>query len=117
MTFQKVLEKFKQQGFYAVQVYYGEGVGADDMSVEKLERRIRLFAQPVGCLGEVLCAYSGKLSEFLTFDFTRFPTQINQEYSSAKLAAMEVGGWYCWGIPKTVEHLRDNWSMMQGLAL
>lgn len=114
---QDVLEWFKKQGFYSVQVYYGEGVGCDDVVVPQMERRIRLFAQPPGALGEAQCAFSGKLGEFLTFDFSQFPTVVPNENVEARATAVEKGGWYCWGTAKSIEQLKNHvWLKIQGIG-
>lgn len=115
---QDVLEWFKKRGFYSVQLYYGEGVGCDDSSVAQMERRIRLFAQPVGVLGECMCAFSGKLGEFLTFDFSQFPIEIPNDNVEARMAAMEKGGWYCWGTSSAIEYLKKEvWPKLQGIGI
>jgi hypothetical protein len=94
MKLQDVLEKFKQQGNYAVSLYYGENVGCDDLGVQQNERNIKIAMSPVGYLGEIKKLVVTNLEELENFDFDKKPKVISNppkydEYSS--------NGIYVWG--------------------
>lgn len=64
------LEEFKQCGNYAVNLFYGEGIGCDDSDVTVQDRRVRITGIPVGCVGEARIIWSGKVSDLEKANFT-----------------------------------------------
>ncbi|MEE5181113.1 hypothetical protein JDW21_19245 [Bacillus subtilis] len=100
MKLQDVLEKFKQQGNYAVSLYYGESVGCDDSSVPQDEREIKIAMSPVGYLGEVRKLVVTNLKELENFDFEQEAKIISNppqhdEYSE--------NGVYVWGTERSLK--------------
>jgi len=98
MPLQDKLEEFKKEGYYAVEFFFGEGVGCDDMSVALLERNIVLLASPVGCVGEAKIMFKGKLKEFLTGG-KKNPTIISNPPQEEEY---KESGWYIWGTEEGV---------------
>ncbi len=115
-NFLRQLEAFKRSGYYAVNLSYGEGVGCDDCDVPVLERRIKLLANPVGCLGEARVAFFGEVSLFQQFDFGCIPERLNNPPSQEEIARMMggIGGWFFWGTNDAIDALIKHWPDRQG---
>jgi len=94
------LEEIKQLGAYSLQIFYGEGEGADDSDIEAMDRTIKMICQPVGYLGSMRALYKGTLKDFLNFDFKTLPKIIanppmKEEYKDS--------GFYAWGTECSIE--------------
>lgn len=101
--FLQKLEQLKLIGFYAISFYYGEGIGADDLGVPVLERSVKLFGTPIGCLGETRVCYSGNVKSLLAFDFKKPPTVLSNTDATDRYERISVGGWFLWGTDQGVE--------------
>jgi len=88
------IEELKQKGTYGLQVYYGEGIGCDDLDIPIMDRKFRLVFTPVGYLGSMRAMYEGNVKEFLEFDFTQEPKIIS---NPPKQEEFVDHGFYCWG--------------------
>ncbi|MCY8549437.1 hypothetical protein ABDI04_04850 [Bacillus licheniformis] len=100
MKLQDVLEKFKQQGNYAVSLYYGENIGCDDLNIPQDERKIQIIMCPAGYLGEVRKLVVTNLKELENFDFEQEAKIIGnppqrEEYSD--------NGVYIWGTESSMK--------------
>jgi len=99
------LEEIKQQGNYAINVYYGENIGCDDLSVPIMEREVKVIYVPVGYLGELRKLWRGSYKDFLKFDINQEPKIINNppqsnEYTDA--------GFYMWGTDRAIEEYKKG---------
>ncbi len=88
------LEEIKKIGAYAVNVFYGEDIGCDDLDVPTEDRRIILIYTPVGFLGGRRVMWRGKYKDFLRFDFSQTPKQIS---NPPKEDEYKDGGFFAWG--------------------
>lgn len=101
MDLSEKLEEVKQLGNYAVNLFYGEDIGYDDLSVAMLDRRVKLVCTPVGCIGEARILWVGILKDLLVFDFKNtIPLRLSnppkrEEYSNS--------GYYIWGTDSGVD--------------
>ncbi|MGG3986972.1 hypothetical protein [Bacillus smithii] len=107
MKLQDVLEKFKQQGNYAVSLYYGENIGCDDLDIPQDERKIKIVMLPVGYLGEIRKLVVTNLKELENFDFEQKPKVISNppkydEYSS--------NGVYIWGTEDSIKKYLETYK-------
>lgn len=94
------LEEIKQLGNYAVQLWYGEGVGCDDSNVPANERELVIIASPVGHLGEVKLLWKGNLDLLKDFDFKAKPTELSNPPKSAEY---KENGYYAWGTDDSID--------------
>jgi len=92
------LDGFKKEGYYAVNLFFGEDIGCDDLDNPLYERNITLIAAPVGCLGETRIMFKGTLGDFLTGK-TEKPKVIS---NPPMKSSYSEGGWYIWGTPEGV---------------
>lgn len=100
MTLEEKLEEIKQNGAYNVILYFGEGVGCDDLSDLMHDRNVRIIWYPVGHLGEVRCMWNGALKDVYVFDFkTSPPTVVSNPPETSEV---EGYGFYVWGVPEAV---------------
>lgn len=103
MNLQDKLEEIKQLGNYAVTVYYGCGIGCDDVSDSPKDRQIKVVAFPVGVLGEAKILWTfEKVSEFLETDLSAHPTVVSNPPSYDDTKAPGV---YLWGTEFAVKKL------------
>lgn len=100
MKLQDILEKFKQQGNYAVSLHYGENIGCDDLSVPQDERKIRITMFPVGYLGEVIKLVVTNLKELENFDFGQEVKVISNPPESDEYSS---NGVYVWGTENSIK--------------
>jgi hypothetical protein len=103
-TFLDKLEAVKQQGNYAMSIYYGEEIGCDDSSVPVLERSIKIHMAPVGCIGELRKLFVGTVQEFLDTDIESVAEILTNPPHSVPTKT----GWYIWGTDDSVEHYKAN---------
>lgn len=104
-TMLEKLEEIKQLGAYSVNLFFGEGEGADDSDVPTMERSIKCICSPVGYLGSMRALYKGTVESFLEFDFNSEPTLIS---NPPQREEYEENGFYCWGSESSVEIYKDN---------
>lgn len=88
------LEEIKKLGAYAVDIFFGEDIGCDDMDVPTDERRTRLIYTPAGYLGGRRVLWLGKYKDFIAFDFAQVPKQISNPPQKEEY---EGGGYFAWG--------------------
>lgn len=100
MKLQNVLEKFKQQGNYAVSLFYGEGMGCDDLGVPQEERKIQIVMHPVGYLGGVRKLVVTNLKELEDFDFGQKPKVISNPPETHEYSE---NGVYIWGTEEAIK--------------
>lgn len=105
------LEEIKQQGNYSMNLTFGEGVGADDSDIPKLERRLRLICYPVGFIGECKKMWIGEVKDFLDFDFNKKPTIIS---NPPKEEEYEAGGYFVWGTESAMESFKPDAQAQDG---
>lgn len=98
---QDVLEKFKQQGNYAISLYYGENIGSDDLDVPQEERRIQIVMSPVGYMGELRKLVVTNLKELEHFDFDQKPKVIS---NPPKFDDYSENGVYIWGTESAIKN-------------
>ena len=96
------LEEIKQLGHYAVNFFYGEDIGCDDLDVKPEKRNVRLLAVPVGCLGERRIMWNGTLKQFISFDFTAKPIVIS---NPPKTEEYKESGYYTWGTEEAIKQM------------
>lgn len=101
----KKLEEIKKVGAYAVNITFGEDIGADDSDVPTNERRIICIYTPVGCLGERKVMWRGKLADFLAFDFASIPKIIS---NPPQREEYEQPGFYTWGTERSIESMKEK---------
>jgi hypothetical protein len=78
-----------------VSLYYGEGVGADDLDIPQGERYLQIVATPIGCLGGARVLWTGNLSILRSYDFsTAVPVEIS---NPPKREEYKEPGFYIWG--------------------
>jgi hypothetical protein len=99
------LEKIKQNGAYAINVTFGEGIGCDDSDVPTNDRGIICIYTPVGCLGSNRVMWKGKYSDFIKFDFSSKPEIIS---NPPKREEYENGGFFIWGADLKKERAADT---------
>lgn len=97
---EKKLEELKQNGNYAVQMWYGEGTGCDDLDVTPNERALVILAKPVGHLGEVSLLWKGNLDTLKDFDFKSKPTKLT---NPPREADYKEKGYYVWGTDRSID--------------
>lgn len=88
------LEEIKQAGNYAVNLFYGEDIGCDDMDVKPEERKILIICHPVGCLGSVRTLFKGNLKTLEDFNPKSQPIQLS---NPPKSGDYDKNGFYVWG--------------------
>ena len=97
-----VLEDVKQMGNYAVMLYYGENVGADDSDVPPGERRTLIVSYPVGYLGGLKFAVAGKRDEVITMNIKDAVPQVLPNPPGDSLQR-EHTGVFIWGPEDNVQ--------------
>ena len=104
MNLVELLEHFKKEGNYGIRVYYGEGIGCDDMDMPQDERMVQIVMAPVGYLGGVrklLVIRMGKLHEF---DVSSKPEKV---YNPPPCHVISQPGYYAWGTGDSInEYMR-----------
>lgn len=68
MSLDEVLERWKQLGVYALNLFYGGDIGMDDRDTPPEERKVQLLGVPMGCVAACRILYLGKLRAFKQFD-------------------------------------------------
>ncbi len=106
MKFLKKLEEIKQTVCYAVSVFYGEGVGCDDMDVPIEDRLIRVGWAPAGVLGSARMLFVGSVKDFLDFDVTSKKPEVVDNPPSHTVS--QTPGFYLWGTDKALGVLRKR---------
>lgn len=101
----KKLEEIKQAGNYAIQMWFGEGVGCDDLSVTMEERKIVLIFTPVGFLGEKRSLWKGTVASFKKFNPKSEPTVIS---NPPKEHEYKDNGYYTWGTDRMSKEKIDG---------
>lgn len=104
-TMLEQLEQLKKLGAYSINVFFGEGEGADDSDIPTLERSIKCICSPVGYLGSMKALFKGTVKEFIEFDFKNEPTLISNPPEKYEY---EGSGFYCWGSDRSVEMYKEN---------
>lgn len=105
MTLLKKLEAIKQQGNYAVTLYYGEDIGCDDSDIKPRDRHIKVVCHPVGYLGELRTIYSGTVKSLLKFDVTEQPKILS---NPPKREDYREEGFYVFGTDDAIESLKKK---------
>lgn len=105
MILEEKLEELKQIGIYAIQLWFGEDVGCDDLSVPLVDRRIVVMGFPVGCLGSTKVLFKGKLKELLSFDFYTKPKILP---NPPETEDWDGGGWFIWGTEDSVKEMAER---------
>lgn len=100
MNVEDILERFKQEGNYAISLMYGEDIGCDDLDVPQNERKIKIIMTPVGYLGEVRKMVVTNLKEFKDFDFNKKPQVIS---NPPKYEEYKNNGYYIWGTESSIK--------------
>ena len=98
----KKLEEIKSIGAYSVQVWFGEGVGCDDLDVPTDDRNLVCIYVPVGHLGEGKVLFKGKVKEFLKFNFASKPKVLSNPPEESEY---KEDGFYTWGTESYIERL------------
>lgn len=109
----EALERFKKGGYYSVNLNYGEGMGCDDMDVPMVERKIRLFASPIGVLGSVRVCWIGKVRAFIDFDFNYKPIIFENPPNEDQRRMISIGDytvWAAWGDPDSIQRMFETWD-------
>lgn len=101
------LESLKKTGCYALQVFYGEDVGADDLDCPKLERNLTVTFRPVGVLGEARMLFVGTVQSFLEADFTDIRPQVTT--NPPERGTCGKAGFYLWGTGDAVKRVQEIW--------
>lgn len=96
----QLLEEIKQMGHYSVHLYFGEDMGCDDSDTPLMERNVKIFAAPVGFLGEVRRVWTGKLAEVLAMDPRAEPKQLSNPPNPNDL---DKPGIYAWGAEESIK--------------
>ena len=94
------LEEIKRKGAYAIQLWFGEDVGCDDLDIPTIERKIIVMWRPVGHLGEIQSMYKGSVGSFLSFDVNSEPTIIGNPPQEEKY---KESGYYMWGTERSMK--------------
>jgi len=100
------LEEIKKMGAYAVEVFYGEGIGCDDGDISADNRKTMIMWVPVGCVGECKILWHGKLKEVSEFDFKKQPTQIPNPPGDE----WKEPGYYIWGTEQGVKIILEKFK-------
>lgn len=108
MSLQDKIEEIKHLGAYALQIWYGENVGCDDLGIPMNERNITIMFVPVGCLGEASVLFKGKLEDCLQFSFKTKPIRISNPPNKEEY---ENSGYYIWGTEFAVSRILDSWGV------
>jgi len=107
ISLEQKLNEFKKMGVYAVEVFFGEDIGCDDLDVPLYERRLWVLGVPVGCLGSARVLYKGTLQGFLSFDFKKNKPKILS--NPPKNIEREEGEWFIWGTDEGVDVVLKHW--------
>ena len=107
ISLEQKLNEFKKMGVYAVEVFFGEDIGCDDLDVPLYERRLWVLGVPVGCLGSAGVLYKGTLQDFLSFDFKKNKPKILS--NPPKNIEREEGEWFIWGTDEGVDAVLKRW--------
>lgn len=102
---ENVLEELKQIGNYAITVYYGEDIGADDSDIPQEKRKIKIVMSPVGFLGSVRVLWVGTLITMQNFNFRRIPKELSNPPANKDI---ERNGLYVWGTEDMMMHFRKR---------
>jgi hypothetical protein len=94
------LEQIKKLGNYAVQLFFGEDVGCDDIDIPLEERNLQVVYRPAGYLGEIKILWKGKVKDFKEFDFSIKPTKIS---NPPERNEYKDDGFYFWGTEQSVK--------------
>jgi len=106
-SLEEKLEEFKKLGVYDVQLWFGEGVGCDDLDIPLYERKLWVIGVPVGCLGACKVFYKGTVKDFLSFNFkANVPTVVP---NPPKNLENKKGNWFIWGIDDAVKIILKKW--------
>ena len=112
MKFLEKLESLKQCGVYAIDMYYGEDVGCDDLGVPMLERGIKITFRPVGVIGEARMLWIGNVAGFLECDFSdATPIEVS---NPPPREIMHEDGFYVWGTESSLKTLKEMWPLNKG---
>jgi len=103
-----VLEKIKKAGNYSVQLWYGEGMGCDDLDIPQDKREIKCLFAPVGYIGEVKVLWIGPLKDFLSFDIEtadiiRLPNPPPDDF-----IRKPIPGVYAWGTDQSIKSWQEK---------
>lgn len=99
------LEELKKFGVYAIQLWYGEDIGCDDLGVPANERKLTMICRPVGCLGSAQLMFVGSVEEFLSLDVHSIPTVISNPPNKEEY---KKSGYYLWGTKDGVQTILKN---------
>jgi hypothetical protein len=97
------LERIKQLPMYGVVLWYGEGVGCDDIGESQSQRQIQIYAHPVGVLGEARQLWvCSSLESFLKMDVAAKPKIVS---NPPTLKETEEDGIYLYGTESAIKSL------------
>ncbi len=99
----KKLEEIKKIGAYAINLTFGEGIGADDSDVLRKDRMIAVSYTPVGFNGEGMVYWNGTYKEFSSFDFSSTPEIVSNPPEEEQV---RKPGFYTWGTDKYLEGIK-----------
>jgi len=106
-SLEEKLDEFKKLGVYGIQLWFGEGIGCDDLDVPLYKRRLWVSGVPVGCLGASRILYKGTVGGFLSFDFkSNIPIVVP---NPPKDLEDRKGNWFIWGTDDTVKMILKKW--------
>lgn len=99
------LEEIKRIGAYAVNIFFGEDIGCDDMDVKTGDRSIICSYTPVGCLGGGRVYWKGIYADFVNFDFKSTPIIVS---NPPKEKDVKDNGFYTWGTERYIEKIKEQ---------
>lgn len=109
-TLENVLEDMKSIGNYAIDIRYGEDLGADDSDIAIDERNIKIAASTAGTLGSARTLFVGTIEQMRKQCFK------NAVYTLVSNPPMreeiEDAGYYIWGSDGGIDTLRNRLTII-----
>jgi len=93
------LENCKAAGNYGVTLTFGEDIGCDDIGGEHAGRRVGIWANPVGHVGECRIFLRSTVGKCPGFEWGSTPTVVHNPPCRADL---REPGFYIWGTERAV---------------
>jgi len=113
MSLHDILEYIKQIGNYDVAMIYGEGVGCDDLDVERNKRNLKISFKPVGYLGEIMVLLLGSLEEIRNFRIADHNEYRNLDNPPSEIRSLD-SGMYFWGTEDSVDNFyKEGYKILQ----
>jgi len=100
------LERVKRLPAYALNVFYGENIGFDDVEVAVGDRRLEVSWSPFVNNGSIRVVWCGSLKEFLVADMRQMPQRVPMPPHKEDL---RHPGYYVYGSDQAVESFRSYW--------